>query len=427
MTGIADGDSIFEAAESQVRSYCRRFPAVLSRARGHLVHDEQGRAYIDFFMGAGALNYGHNDPRIKRAVIDYLDGDNIVHSLDFHTVAKRAFMQRFHDVVLAPRGLDYRMQFTGPTGANVVEAALKLARKVTGREPVVAFTNAFHGMSLGALAATGSRYHRQAAGQPLSGVIRMPYDGYMDDGFDTLAYLERMLDDPSSGMDLPAAILVETVQAEGGLNVASKAWLQGLSALAARQGALLIVDDIQSGCGRTGPFFSFERADIVPDIVCLSKSLSGLGLPMSMALIRPDHDENWRPGEHNGTFRGNNLAFVAGAVALDYWQSPAFIQSLDQRAAQMHRRLDTLVRDHGALGMERRGLGLMQGLKFQDPSLAETVSTAAFAEGLIAETCGPRDEVLKFMPPLTVGEADLDEGFDRLETVVHRLAATATA
>ena len=392
---VANGldDSCFVANESAVRAYCRSFPAVLSHGRGAWVYDETGRAYLDFLAGAGALNYGHNDPPIKRAVLDYLADDGILHSLDLYTRAKRVFIDKFRRIVLEPRGLDYRLQFTGPTGANAIEAALKLARKVTGRGNVIAFTNAFHGMTLGSLAVTGNLAKRAGAGVALADVTRMPYDGYLGPEVDTLDYLARVLDDPSSGVDPPAAFLVETIQGEGGINVASVEWLRRLQALARAHGSLLIVDDIQAGCGRAGTFFSFERAGLEPDLVCLAKAIGGIGLPLALLLIRPEYDR-WRPGEHNGTFRGNNLAFVAGAAALDYWADARFEAALRERAALLHARLHALASHYAPRCGGVRGLGLMQGLLFTEPSLAGRVSKAAFRRGLIAETCGPRDEVL---------------------------------
>ena len=248
-------------------------------------------------------------------MIDYLAGDGIAHALDMFTGVKRDFLTAFDELVLRPRGLGHRVQFTGPTGANAVEAALKLARKVTGRTNVIAFTNAFHGVSLGALSATANGHHRMGPEQGLNGITRMPFDGYLGDDFDSSDLLARMLDDPSGGIDAPAAIVLETVQGEGGLNTASPGWLRRVAAIAARHGALLIIDDVQAGCGRTGPFFSFENLGVTPDLVVLSKSLSGFGLPMAVLLIRPRWDA-WTPGDHNGTFRGNGHAFVTATAAL---------------------------------------------------------------------------------------------------------------
>lgn len=402
--------SVIERHESSVRSYVRAFPTVFARSAGPRMFDRAGRAYIDFFAGAGALNYGHNPQPMQQALIDYIAEQGIGHALDMATEAKIAFIEAFQRIVLAPRGLDYRLMFTGPTGTNAVEAALKLARKTTGRSSVVAFTNGFHGMTLGALAATGSRGVRGGAGVALHDIVRMPFDGYFGPGVDTLAQIERLLGDPSSGIGPPAAFLLETVQAEGGVNVASADWLRGVAALARRHGALVIVDDIQVGCGRTGRFFSFEEANITPDIVCLSKSLSGSGLPMALNLIRPEIDD-WRPGEHNGTFRGNNLAFVTARVALEtHWADDALSRRVAASAKRVCARLGAIAEAHGATV---RGRGLIQGLVFEtQPERSRAVARRAFEAGLIIETAGARDQVLKLLPPLTIDDGTLDAGLD---------------
>jgi diaminobutyrate-2-oxoglutarate transaminase len=401
---------IFKRRESAVRSYCRHFPNVFSHAQGSVMWDEDGTRYLDFLSGAGALNYGHANPRIIGPIIAYLQRNGVVHSLDLHTTAKRAFLEKFEEVVLLPRSLDYRIQFTGPTGTNAVEAALKLARKATGRTNVIAFTGAFHGMSLGALAASGARAKRAGAGTPLTGVARLPFDNYFGDSFDSSELLDRMLDDPGAGIDPPAAIVIETIQAEGGINVASEGWMRRIARVARAHGALLIVDDIQTGCGRTGPFFSFERAGLTPDIVCLSKSISGLGLPMALVLMRPDID-CWEPGEHNGTFRGNNLAFVGAEAALSFWQDARFTQSVSTAAELLREGLESIARRCAA---EVRGHGLLLGLAWNSPDIAPAVSAAAFRRGLIVETCGARSQVLKLLPPLTVSRAELQEALEIL-------------
>jgi diaminobutyrate-2-oxoglutarate transaminase len=407
-------DATFRALESEVRSYCRSFPAVFSVAHGAHVEDEEGRQFIDFLAGAGALNYGHNNPHIVQAVMKYIQEGGILHSLDLHTVAKRNFLEKLHDIILKRRKLDYRIQFSGPTGTNAVEAALKIARKVTGRTAIAAFTNGFHGMTLGALAATANAAKRKGAHVDLSHVVRLPFDGYHGRHVDTIALIEKTIEDPGSGVDAPAAFLVETIQGEGGLNAASNGWLQRLAALAKRSGALLIVDDIQAGCGRTGKFFSFEDAGIEPDIVCLSKSIGGIGLPVALVLIKPAYDQ-WLPGEHNGTFRGNNLAFVAGAAALDFWRDGEFQKSILAKASFAADRLEDLVARYLDGKGDVRGKGMMLGIAMSDPGLAAKISSAAFARGLIVETCGPRNEVLKLLPPLTIELDTLSEGLDILE------------
>ncbi|MET9859706.1 diaminobutyrate--2-oxoglutarate transaminase [Streptomyces smyrnaeus] len=424
MTVTESAENVFDELESAVRTYCRRFPAVFTKASGHRMWDRDGREYIDFLSGAGALNYGHNHPEVRRAVVDYLLADGPVHGLDMHTGAKADFLTRFRDVVLEPRSLSYRVQFTGPTGTNAVEAAFKTARRVTGRTEIIAFTGGFHGLSLGALSASATAFKRGAAGVPLGHVTRMPYDGYSGEAVDTVDHLTRMLDDPGSGVDLPAAIVVETVQGEGGLAAADAGWLRRLADAARERGVLLIVDDIQAGCGRTGTFFSFEEAGIVPDMVCLSKSISGFGLPMALVLVKPELDQ-LGPGEHSGTFRGNNLAFVSAAACLEFWADPAFTERIPNTAAHFGELLAEMARTHEQLGCEVRGRGLMRGLAFADRGLADRVSRAAFGLGLLVETSGARGEVLKIMPPIVADPAVLEHGLGILGAAVEEAAATS--
>lgn len=405
---------IFAALESEVRTYSRAFPSVFARAVGSEVFDENGRRYIDFFSGAGALNYGHNNPRFKQRIKDYLDADGITHSLDMATEAKREFLQRFQRTILEPRGLSYKVQFAGPTGTNAVEAAIKLARKVTGRTTVVFFTNAFHGMTLGSLALTGNSTKRAGAGVPLAHAVPVPFEGYLGGQEDSLRYLEAFLEDASSGLDRPAAVILETIQAEGGVNVASIEWLRRLAELLRRHGIPLIVDDIQTGCGRTGTFFSFEHAGIQPDLVTLSKSISGFGLPMALVLIRPELDV-WAPGEHNGTFRGNNLAFITGAEALSYWEDDTFSREVLRKSDLARQRLEEIAARYPEARASVRGRGLILGLDLHCLELGPEVAREAFRRGLLIEAVGPRDDVLKLLPPLVISDAELLEGIEILD------------
>jgi diaminobutyrate-2-oxoglutarate transaminase len=408
----------FDRLESEVRSYIRSFPTVFTKAQNAVLTDESGNQYIDFLAGAGSLNYGHNNPLLKQAIIDYLADDGIIHALDMATSAKEQFMLAFEERILKPRNMPYKMQFTGPTGTNAVEAAIKLARNLTGRQNLISFTNGFHGVSLGALSLTGNRKFRDAAGVPLSDVHHAPYAGYYGEDADTIAMLEKLIEDPSSGVDHPAAAIVECVQGEGGLNAAGLTWLRKLEQLCRRHEMLLIVDDIQAGCGRTGTFFSFEPAGIYPDIVTMSKSLSGYGLPLSMVLLKPEHDV-WKPGQHNGSFRGNNMAFVTATAALNhFWSDGKFQAGVQKREQTVTQHLDKLVQNYPAAGMTRRGRGLMQGLAFKDPERSGPVSTVAFQNGLIIETSGGRDEVVKLLPPLTIDQEKLLAGLDILEQAV---------
>jgi diaminobutyrate-2-oxoglutarate transaminase len=414
--------TIFDRLESEVRSYCRAFPAVFKRASGSFLYDETGNEYIDFFAGAGTMNYGHNNPRIKKAVIDYLETDGIVHALDMWTAAKRDFLETFERLILKPRGFSYKLQFAGPTGANAVEAALKLARKVKGRANVISFTNGYHGLSAGALALTGNRHFRTAAFLTQINATFMPYDGYLGDGCDTLDYLQRVLADNSSGTDIPAAVIVETIQAEGGVNVARAEWLQKLERVCREFDILLIVDDIQVGNGRTGTYFSFEDAGIHPDLVVLSKAIGGIGLPMSLVLIRPELDQ-WKPAEHTGTFRGNNLAFVAATAAFkEYWCDGDFTRQIRERENLLKSALTGLQQRYDTLGLKVRGRGLIYGLEMPAAAMAKAVSRTAFARGLIIELAGSEDQVVKFLPPLTIEQEVLERGISIVQNAIEEIA-----
>jgi diaminobutyrate-2-oxoglutarate transaminase len=410
---------IFTARESAVRSYCRTWPTVFDRAAGSWLYDTGGHAYLDFFAGAGALNYGHNNPVLKEALLDYLAGDRVIHSLDMYTVAKREFLTAFDELILRPRELDYRVQFPGPGGTNAVEAALKLARKATGRTDVISFTGAFHGMTLGALAVTGSPFHRGGAGVPLAHATAVPFDGALGGRMPDFLWLERLLASRGSGPDKPAAVIVETVQGEGGIHVARPEWLRGLAGLCQRHGIVLIVDDVQMGCGRTGPFFSFETAGLKPDIVCLSKSIGGFGLPLALTLIRPDLDI-WEPGEHNGTFRGVNPALVTGTAALRaYWRDDALQRATLAKGGRIAAALAAVAESVPGTPIEPRGRGLVHGLAFECGELAGKISAAAFERGLLVETAGQHGEAVKLLPPLTITDAELGQGLELLADAVR--------
>jgi len=410
---------IFDDRESAVRSYCRTWPKVFDRAQGSWLYDEDGRPYLDFFTGASALNYGHNNPAIKQPLIDYIADDRVIHSLDMYTVAKAEFLTAFDELILQPRALDYRVQFPGPAGTNAVEAALKLARKVAGRTEVISFDGAFHGMTLGSLAVTGSRFHRNGAGVPLPHAVAVPFGCDLHGRTPDSPGIAQLLQQSHAHLDDMAAVIVETVQGEGGINIAPLQWLSDLSEFCQQHGILLIIDDVQMGCGRTGPFFSFEAAGIKPDIVCLSKSISGYGLPLALTLIRPDLDI-WKPGEHNGTFRGINPAFVTGAAALrTYWRDQELEHGTQVKGQRVADALTALAGSVPGTRMQARGRGLAHGLVFGHTDLARKVSAAAFDRGLIVETAGPEDEVIKLLPPLTATDGEIDQGLAILADAVE--------
>lgn len=419
--------SIFQETESNVMVYARSFPVTFTRASGEFLFDQQGEKYLDFLAGAGSLNYGHNNPVLKTALLNYIESDGITHGLDMHTEAKARFLETFRCNILLPRNMDYRLQFTGPTGTNAVEAALKLARKVKQRQNIVAFTNGFHGVSLGAVAATGNRLHRGGAGVALANVTRMPYCGYYGQEVDTLKIFEQQLNDPSSGLDKPAAVIVEVIQGEGGLNIAKDAWLRGLEKICRKFDILLIVDDIQAGCGRSGQFFSFERSGIKPDMVTLSKSLSGFGLPMAVVLLAPELDQ-WAPGEHNGTFRGNNHAFITAAAALEnYWSNDEFSRSVEHKANLISKTLKSIADRHGNTQLRPKGRGFMQGLACASGDIAAQISREAFSRNLIIETSGNRSQVVKCLCPLTIAEDHLQDGLCRLAESVDAVLKSAVS
>ncbi|MBE9637087.1 diaminobutyrate--2-oxoglutarate transaminase [Salipiger mangrovisoli] len=423
----SNGPTIYARRESEARSYCRSFPVSFTSARGSELTDDQGKTYIDFLAGCSSLNYGHNDPHMKAALVEHIMSDGIAHGLDMHTDAKEAFLDAFERLILEPRGMDHKVMMVGPTGTNAVEAAMKLARKVTGRTNIIAFTNGFHGMTVGALAATGNKGKRNGGGMPLQGVTHMPYEGAFGPDVDTLAQIEMMLENPSSGLDAPAAFLVEPVQGEGGLNAASAEWLRGIARLAKKHGALLIADDIQAGIGRTGTFFSFEEMGVEPDMIPLAKSLSGFGLPFAALLLKPELDV-WKPAEHNGTFRGNTHAFITARVALEkFWADGRFQKSLAEKAQLVEDELNTIA--DMIPGAYLKGRGLMRGVDVGSGELAGAICAEAFERGLIIETSGADDEVVKVLAPLTTPEETFRKGFGILRDATatslnnHKIAA----
>jgi diaminobutyrate-2-oxoglutarate transaminase len=345
-----------------------------------------------------------------------MKNDGIVHGLDKATTAKKEFLEKMRDVILAPRNMSFKIQFPGPTGTNAVETALKLARMVKGRSNIISFTNGYHGLTMGAVALTGNSYYRDEAFINRTNVSFMPFEGYMGNEMDTIKYLRKSLTDNSSGVDLPAAIILETIQAEGGINVASPEWLRGVEQICRDLDILLIIDDIQVGNGRTGRFFSFEEAGIHPDIVVLSKSIGG-GLPLSLVLLRPELDQ-WKPGEHTGTFRGNNLAFVAATEALNYWTNDDLSHAVFHKSSILRQKLQDIAKAYPALNMQVRGRGLIFGLEIPIKGMAAEISMEAFNNGLLIEVVGSENTVLKFLPPLVMEEEELLKGLAIIEQAI---------
>ncbi len=410
----------FEKYESNIRSYCRKWPVEFVSAKGSIYKDTEGNEYIDFFDGAGALNYGHNPDYIKEKLIKYLESDGIVHALDMYTVPKENFINYFEEKILKPRKLDYKIAFPGPTGTNSIELALKLARKVKQRPYIWAFTGAFHGMTLGALALTTESAARKAAGVPLNYTVHIPAPYSMGGNFDSIAYMEQLLSDDHSGYEKPAAIIIETVQQEGGIHVFSKEFLKDLRALCDKYDILLICDEVQIGCSRSGTFFSFERADIVPDIVCMSKSIGGYGIPFAITLFKKELDV-FKPGEHNGTFRGCQLSMVAGLAALEMTVEQDIPAQVKRKEKIVKEYLDKEIKPLLKGKMEIRGIGLSWGIEFNDGKLARAVLDKCFEKKLIIELAGSYDSVLKIMPSLVIEDELLLKGLNIVKESIQEV------
>lgn len=417
---------VFARRESEARSYCRSFPTTFTKAQGSIMTTAEGNEYIDFLAGCSSLNYGHNDPDMKAALVEHITADGIAHGLDMYTEEKAKWLSAFEEIILKPRGMDdYKIMMTGPTGTNAVEAAMKLARKLTGRRNIISFTNGFHGMTMGSLSLTGNAGKRGGAGGGnLGDVTHLPYEGSLGD-VNTLELIDAMLSNPSSGIDAPAAFVFEPVQGEGGLNAASKEWIEGIAKLAKEHGAMIIVDDIQAGIGRTGTYFSIEEMDIEPDMITQAKSLSGFGLPFAALLIKEEHDV-WKPAEHNGTFRGNTHAFVTGRVALEkFWANDDFQTEIAEKSKVLNAGLQKVADLVG--GAHLKGRGFMQGVDVGSGDLASDICARAFEKGLIIETSGANDEVVKVLAALTIPTDVLERGLEIvLEATRDALADTQT-
>ena len=414
------GKEVFEKYESNIRGYCRKWPIELVSAKGSIYKDVKGNEYLDFFDGAGALNYGHNPEYIKEKLIKYLQDDGIIHSLDMYALPKERFIDYFENKILKPRNLEYKIAFPGPTGTNSVELALKLARKVNGRPNIWAFTGAFHGMTLGALALTTEQAARNAAGVSLSNTVHIPSPYSMGGNFDTIGYMKELLSDDHSGYSKPSAIIIETVQQEGGIYVFSEQFLQDLRAFCDENDILLICDEIQIGCSRSGTFFSFERANIVPDIVCMSKSIGGYGLPLAITLFKKDLDV-FKPGEHNGTFRGCQLSMVAALAALEITVNEDIPNKVKQKEKIVKEYLEKEIKPLLKDNMEIRGIGLTWGIDFKDGKISREVLDECFKKNLIIELAGREDSVLKIMPALVIAEELLLKGLETIKQAIMKV------
>lgn len=432
--------------ESNARSYPRRLPLALKRARGIHVEDIDGRVFIDCLAGAGTLALGHNHPAVHEAIRQVLADELPLHTLDLTTPVKDRFVQDLFAMLPPAFADEARIQFCGPTGADAVEAALKLARTATGRRNVLAFHGAYHGMTQGALGLMGSLAPKLAMDGlfPAVHFLPFPYDYRCPFGVGGeagvrigLRYIDNLLNDPESGILPPAAIIVEAVQGEGGVVPAADTWLRGLREITARAGIPLILDEIQTGFGRTGKLFAFEHAGIVPDIVVLSKALGG-SLPLSVVVYREALD-TWRPGAHAGTFRGNQMAMAAGSATLKVIQEHALHEHAEVMGERLAAHLREIAQRHPQLG-DVRGRGLMLGVEVVDPdgpgdtlgrppaapALAARIQAECLKRGLILELGGRHGAVIRFLPPLIITAAQLDQVADIFaKAVVAALAREA--
>ncbi|MEX3959751.1 diaminobutyrate--2-oxoglutarate transaminase family protein [Trinickia sp. EG282A] len=440
-----DADAVYEFVrerESSARTYANTFDAVIERGNGTAVFDTAGRRYLDFLSCAGTLATGHNHPVVIDRVKRFLDSGHVMQVLDITTPAKHRFLERLFDIL--PRSFSgrARVQFCGPTGADAIEAAVKLFKTATGRHSVIAFHGAYHGMTAGALALTGSLGAKEKVAALMPEVHFMPYPysyrcpfglGGTQTATASLHYIERMLSDPESGIRKPACVVVEAVQGEGGVIPAPLDWLRGLRALTHRLNIPLVIDEVQAGIGRTGSMFAFEQAGIEPDAIVLSKAIGG-GFPLSL-VVYDDRYDVWQPGAHAGTFRGNQIAMVAGAACLDVIEEEGLVEAARAKGDYLGERLSELAKRHTAVG-DVRGRGLMWGIELVDETqkadalgalpgagrLARDLKRYCFAHGLIVETGGRHGAVLRLLPPLTVTLAEIDEALAIVAAGLDELA-----
>lgn len=431
--------------ESNARSYPRRFPVALQSAKGCIVTDVDGRSYIDCLAGAGTLALGHNHPEVIEALQQVLLSGLPLHTLDLTTPVKDRFVSDIFDTLPSILKERARIQFCSPSGTDATEAAIKLAKTATGRDHVIAFRGAYHGMSQGSLSLMGSLGPKAALGHLVPGVhffpypysFRCPFGRGPEETADLAAdYFERALNDPEGGIPLPAAVILEAVQGEGGVIPAPASWLRRIRKVTRDLGIPLIIDEIQSGVGRTGTFYAFEKAGIVPDIILISKAIGG-GLPLAV-IVYDEALDLWQPGAHAGTFRGNQLAMAAGSKTLEVMRRDALVERATQAGGRLRAHLEHIAAGSAYIG-EVRGEGLMLGVELVDPfgrpnlqghpahggAYARLVQAEVFRSGLILETGGRDGSVLRFLPPLVISDAEIDRVADIVGSAFARLERQA--
>lgn len=427
--------------ESNVRSYPRKLPFAIAAAEGVWLTDVNGKRYIDCLAGAGTLALGHNHPVITKSITDTLASNLPLHTLDITTPLKDAFSQRLYEL-LSTDSDTYCLQFCGPTGADAVEAALKLAKKATGRSGIISFSGGYHGMTHGALAVTGNLAPKAGVEGLMGNVQFLPYPNeyrcaFGLDGAQSVTahmrYFESFLRDVESGFNTPAAVILEVIQGEGGVNPAPIEWLRHVRAVTRELGILLIIDEVQTGFCRTGRWFAYQHAGIDPDFVVMSKAVGG-GLPMAVLGIKKALDV-WQPGEHSGTFRGNQLAMATGLATLDYLAEHDMAQQVAKLGEWFKAELTALATQYPMLG-HVRGYGLMIGVEIVDPARPEVesggfmadpnrcaaIQQACFASGLVLEKGGRAGTVLRFLPPLIITQEELEMVLDKFAAALKSVS-----
>jgi diaminobutyrate-2-oxoglutarate transaminase len=430
--------------ESNARTYARNIPKVLSQGAGVEVVDSNGCRYLDCLACAGALPLGHNHPFIQDRVIQFLRSGQLQQALDLATPAKLHFVQQLYAMLPPAFAERAKIHFCGPTGADAAEAALKLFKTATGRRPIIVFQGAYHGMTHGTLGMMGNLTPKQAITGLPGEVHFLPYPYVYRSPFGagtsaqeterlSLACLENALSDPESGIGKPAMVLLEAIQGEGGCVPASAQWLRQVREITQRHHVPLVIDEIQSGVGRSGDLFAFQQADIVPDAILLSKAIGG-GYPLSLLLYLDQYD-HWKPGAHAGTFRGNQIALVSGAATLEFLRNERLLEHVKLVGDQLRQGLVQLQKRYSCIG-DVRGRGLMLGMEMIDPEgrvdalghpqgsgpIAASIKLGCLNEGLIIETGGRHGAVLRFLPPLIISSAQVELVLERLDRALatHR-------
>ena len=427
-----------EETESNARSYPRKFPFSLVKAKGVWLEDVEGNRYLDFLCGAGTLALGHNDPEVNQSMIEMLMNDRPLHTLDLMTPVKDTFVHTLLSLLPAGMQGNVKVQFCSPSGTDATDAAIKLCKTATGRSSVVAFHGAYHGMGHGAMALTGNLAAKSKVSSLMPDVHFMPYPYSYRCPFGLggeagtkacCEYFERMLKDPESGITRPAAVILEPIQGEGGVIPAPVEFLQTVRRVTKELGIPMIVDEIQCGVGRSGKFFAFEYAGIEPDVILVSKAIGGTQ-PMSVVIYNKELDK-WQPGAHAGTFRGNQLAMRAGTVVMNRVSQPEFLAEVLEKGEMMRTRIEALKKKVSIIG-DVRGIGLMLGCEFVDPKgakdslgalpgsgeIAARVQNECFKNHLVMEKGGRHGAVMRCLCALNVTKDEVEQMLDIFEKVV---------